>query len=169
MTEGVRGYEFKEYFSKIPIVNHHYLKVCSLDEIPNTLKVRQFIIVNLSKTVEPGNHWIIIFRSGKHIFEIFNSLGFTSLEVLLPYFKPRLRVHVIFNEHQFQSSLTSTCGYFCIYFAIHRVLCYDQCFSHVLEECFDSSNTETNENKCIKFCSRLKMASDDSVLFEDSD
>jgi len=169
MTEGLRGFEFLEYFSKVPIVNDYYLKVCSLDEIPRTFKVRQFAIVNLSTTAEPGSHWIVIFRSGKDIYEIFNSLGFSSLNLLLPYFKPKTKVHVIFNEHQFQSNSTSTCGLFCIYFAIHRVLCYDQCFTHVLEEVFDSTDTDANENKCIAFCNRLKSSPDDSTLFDDSD
>lgn len=169
MTEGLRGFEFKEYFNKVPIVRHYYLKVCSLDEIPSSFKIRQFAIVNLSTTSQPGSHWIVIFRSGKHIYEIFNSLGFASLDILVPYFKPTVKVDIVYNEQQFQSSSTSTCGFFCIYVAIHRVLSYDQCFSHVLQEVFSSSNTEANETKCINFCRRLKASVDDSVLFEDSD
>lgn len=169
MTEGVRGYEFLEFFKKVPIVLHHYLKVCSLDEIPTQLKIRQFVVVNLSTKIEPGTHWIVIFRSAKYVYEIFNSLGFSNLDILEPYFRPTVRVDVIYNEQQFQSNTSTNCGFYCVYLAIHRVLCYDQPLVHVLDEIFDSSNIEINERRCVSFCERLRASVDDSAIFDDDE
>ena len=168
MTEGVRGYEFKSYFDKVPIVNRYFKLVCSLDEIPKLFQVREFAIVNLSRKIEPGSHWIVILRSGKQVFEVFNSLGFETLDILKPHLKFRYRTHVLFNEHKFQLDTSSTCGLFCIYFIVNRILCYDQCFDHVLQDIFMYDN-DVNESKCIAFCSRLKDAADDSQLFEDTE
>jgi len=164
--EGLRGFEFKEYFAKVPIVNRYFKLVCSLDEIPRSLQVRQFVIVNLSRKIEPGTHWIVIVRSGKQVYEVFNSLGFQNLDILGPHFKLKYRAHVLFNEHKFQLDTSSTCGLFCVYFIVNRVLCYDQCFNHVLQDIFVHDN-DVNESKCTAFCYRLKNAIDDSELFED--
>ena len=169
MTEGLRGFEFHELFKKVPIVLHYYLKVCSLDEIPTSLKVRQFVVVNLSTKIEPGTHWIVIFRSGKHVYEIFNSLGFSDLDILEPYFRPKGTLDLIYNEQQFQPNTSTNCGLYCVYLAIHRVLCYDEPFVHVLDQVFSSENTNVNETRCVNFCNRLKTSVDDSAIFDDSD
>lgn len=164
-SEGLHGYDFVEYFKKIPIVNHYYKSVYSIDEIPNTLKVRQFIICNLSKKSEPGTHWIAIVRSDKKIYEVFNSLGYENLDTLLPYMRLKIKADVVFNEEAFQLSDSTTCGLFCIYFIVHRVLNYDMHFDHLLQDIF-VLDKEINEKKVITFCDRLKKALDDSDLFE---
>jgi len=163
--EGLHGYDFIEYFKKIPIVKHYYRNVYSVDEIPNNLKIRQFLIVNLSKKSEPGTHWIAIVRSEKKIYEVFNSLGYNNLDSLLPYMRLRIKADVVFNEEAFQLTDSTTCGLFCIYFIVHRVLNYDMHFDHLLQDIF-VLDKEKNENKVVTFCNRLNEAEDDNNLFD---
>jgi len=162
-SDGLHGYEFKLYFQNLPIVNHFYKNVCSLDEIPKFLKPKQFVVVNLSKQSEPGSHWFVIVRSDKTIYEVFNSLGFHNLDAVRPYLKLRKSIDVVFNEHAYQLSNTSTCGYFCIYFIVHRILNNDMSFHHLLDHIFDENN-EANENKVTQFCYRLKHLSKNDNL-----
>lgn len=156
MSKGLHGYEFETYFKNISIVNRCFKDVVSLDEIPRSLNTKQFLIVNLSTKFEAGTHWFVILRSDKLIYEVFNSLGFNNLDQLLPYLKIRNRGDILFNEQQVQSTNSTTCGLFCIYFVVHRLLNLDLSFHHLFEDIFDDDET-VNENKVIKFCDALKQ------------
>lgn len=164
-SQGLRGFEFKEYFEKIPIILASYQELCSLDTIPKLLRIRKFIIVNLSKQNEQGTHWFVIVRSHNKTYEIFNSLGFQNLETIQPYFKLRSKADILFNETSFQLENSTTCGLFCIYFVVHRILNFDMSFHDLLEDIFNSTKNE-NESKVLHFCNRLKIAIDDSTLFD---
>lgn len=160
----MRGSEFKHYFEKISLVNPLFLKVTSIDEIPEEIKLKHFIICNLSPSNEPGSHWIVIVRSDYNTLEIFNSLGVSSLEDLKPYLKFKQQLELIFNEQPFQSKESTSCGFFCIYFSVQRILNFDMSFEHLLEDIF-SANCEINEKKVVNFCSNLFNG--DLNLFDD--
>lgn len=161
---GMRGSEFEQYFEKIPIVHKQFLKVTSVDEIPSQIKLKHFLISNLSPSSEPGTHWIAIVRSEDDTLEIFNSLGVNSLDTLKPHLNFRQKLNVVFNEQAFQSKESTSCGYFCIYFIIHRILNFDMSFEHLLEDIF-TSNCALNENIVETFSN--KLLNDHPDLFED--
>jgi hypothetical protein len=161
---GMRGSEFKNYFEKIGIVDKLFLKVTSIDEIPEEIKLKHFIICNLSPSTEPGSHWIAIVRSEKETVEVFNSLGVSSLEDLKPYLKFKQNLELIYNEQPFQSKDSASCGFFCIYFIVERILNFDMSFEHILEDIF-SADCKINETKVVKFCSNLLHG--DFNLFDD--
>jgi hypothetical protein len=163
---GMRGSEFQNYFEKIPIVNKQFLKITSIDEIPKDIKEKHFVISNLSPSNELGSHWITLIQSEKNTLEIFNSLGMNSIDRLQPYLKTRKKVNVIFNEQPFQSKESTSCGFFCIYFIVHRILNLDMSFEHLLEHIF-SANCEINENKVVNFCRNLNIG--DFNIFDDED
>lgn len=163
-ARGVVGYEFEEYFNFVSLVKSYYNGVFSINQIPNNIKIKHFVIINLSPSNEPGTHWVTLFRSGKKIYELFNSLGFQNLDLIEKYLKFGNNVTVEFNESAFQSPTSTSCGLFCIYFAIHRCLNYDQNFSLCLEDSFASS-PEQNENTVKTFCQKLKEDTRDSFLF----
>lgn len=151
----LRGFQFKTYFDTEPVVSHFYEGVYSLDEIPKELASRHFVVVNLSKKNEEGTHWIVICRSDESIYEIFNSLGFETLDPLVPeYFSVPPDTDVIYNGHAFQMENSSTCGYFSVFFAVHRVFNYDMSFHSFLQFFFDESQS-VNEERVIKFCQGL--------------
>jgi hypothetical protein len=163
---GMRGSEFYQYFDKIPIVNKQFLKVTSIDEIPREIKEKHFLISNLSPSNELGTHWIALIRSENDTLEIFNSLGMTSIDNLRPYLKLKKKVNVVFNEQVFQSRESTSCGFFCIYFIVHRILNLDMSFEHVLEHIF-SADCQINENKVVNFCKNLQIG--DFNIFDEND
>jgi hypothetical protein len=163
---GMRGSEFQHYFEKIPIVNKQSLKITSIDEIPSEIKEKHFVISNLSPSNEAGSHWITLIRSEKDTLEIFNSLGMNSIDRLQPYLKVTKKINVIFNEQPFQSNESTSCGFFCIYFIVNRILNLDMSFEHILEHIF-STDCQINENKVVNFCTKLNLG--DFNIFDDID
>lgn len=152
--DGMRGSEFKTYFDKIELVKKQFVKVTSIDKIPKTLKLKHFIICNLSPSNLPGSHWVVIVRSEKNTLEIFNSLGTRSLRLYNENFNFKTHFHIEFNKEQFQSNESTSCGYFCIYFIVHRILNFDMSLEHLLEHIFNSE-ASINETVVINFCHKL--------------
>lgn len=168
MSNGSRGLyssEFKAYFNRLPIIGMHFNSVRAIDELPRTLGLRQFIIVNEQERKFEGSHWVVIFRSHKDCLEIFNSLGYKNISKLRPYLKFNFKATIIYNNTAVQKSTSSSCGLYSIYFAIFRLLNLDQSFEEILDEIF-VSDLETNENKVSRFCQHLLTVSDESNLFD---
>ena len=164
--KGLHGYAFNAFFEKVPIMLPYFRGVYSLDDIPRNIKVREFVVVNLSKKHEPGTHWFCIVRSHFKLYEIFNSLGFSNLTIVTPYIRAGSGADLVFNHRPYQLATTATCGYFVVYFLIHRVLNYDLSFHHLLTDIFDDESNSINENKVTDFCERLSKATNDDELFE---
>jgi hypothetical protein len=157
--------DFKTYFDRLPIIAKHFHSVVALDEFPSSLPVRQFIVVNRSIRLHRGSHWLLIFRSHLDTVEIFNSLGFTNLDDIRPYLKFNFKAHLSYNNTAVQLSTTSSCGLYCIYFAVFRILNLDQPFDEVLDEIF-CNDLHTNENKVAQFCQHLLRISDEAELYD---
>lgn len=162
--ESVKGFEFLNYFSKVPIVNNQFLKVIAIDEIPKVIPVKHFVIVNLSPKHLSGSHWIVLIRSERNCLEIFNSLGGDTYNTIKNYFNFTAKLVIHTNETAFQSSTSSTCGYFCIYFAVNRILNLDMSFDHLLEHIF-SDNIDINETNVVEFCNNLLIDGNENLLF----
>jgi len=160
----LHGFEFEQLFDKVEVARHFYAGVYSVDEIPKEIKTRQFVVVNLSPKSEPGTHWFVISRSDQYLYEIFNSLGFESVDELAPHLSFDSHADIVFNGERFQAKTSTSCGYFCVFYAIHRVLNYDMSFHHLLDFFFDHDSA-VNEDRVIKFCQRLK--SDNPNLFDE--
>jgi hypothetical protein len=162
--DGLKGFEFPQYFAKIPIVQQQFVNVFAIDEIPKVIPIRHFLISNLSPAHLSGSHWIVLVRPDKHTLEIFNSLGgdtYNDIKTNLR-FTSRLEIHT--NNTSFQSSNSTSCGYFCIYFAVNRILNLDMSFEHLLEHLF-THDTESNDNNVTRFCENLLQSTDDTEIF----
>jgi hypothetical protein len=147
--------EFMGYFEDFSLIKKNFRGVQSLDQIPKVLRYKNFVICNTAKSTEIGEHWFVLFRSQKNALELFDSLGVTDEKETL--FKQTLLIKakfLSFNETQFQSNDSTSCGKFCIYFIIHRFHNLDLSFEEFLEEFFDS-DIEINEVTIEKFCAAL--------------
>lgn len=163
MSTGLKGNEFMNYFSKIPHIKSVFVNVFAINEIPKSIPIRHFLICNLSLSHLPGTHWIAMLRPEKDSLEIFNSLGYESLDSLIPYFKFKKSFEINFNQQQFQDNSSISCGFFCIYFIIHRILNLDMSFEHVLEHIF-SENKNENELLVTQFCNNLEQNGDANIF-----
>ena len=162
--DGLKGFEFLSYFNKIPIVHKQFLNVVAIDEIPKSIPVKHFLISNLSPAHLSGSHWIVIIRPEKNTLEIFNSLGGDTFNEIKNHLKFTCKLEIHSNETPFQSKLSTSCGYYCIFFAVNRILNLDMSFEHLLEHLF-TNNIEINESNVKRFCEQLLQSSDDNLLF----
>lgn len=161
---GLFSSEFEHYFKNIPIIKQHFGGVKAIDQLPRSIPIRNFLIVNLSPSSHPGSHWITLFRSHSQTLELFNSLGSENIANIKPYFKFNFKTTLTYNNTGVQLPTTSTCGLYCIYFAVHRLLNLDQNFEEIMDEIF-SANLNTNENKVAEFCTHLlKLRSEDDLF-----
>jgi hypothetical protein len=147
--------EFFAYFEDFALGKRNFKGIHSFDQIPKFLRYRNFIICNTAKSSEVGEHWFVIFKSQRNALELFDSLGVSDEKETL--IKEQIHIkskYLSFNETQFQSDRSISCGKFCIYFIIHRLYNLDLNFDEFLEEFFDS-DVEINEMKVEKFCEEI--------------
>ena len=164
-TTGLTTYQFEAYFSKVPTLAKHWKGVKPIDKIPRNIPVRHFVIVNLRPSSHPGSHWIVLFRSHAKSLELFNSLGFSNTNDIRPYLKFNFTTELSYNHTPVQMPTTSSCGLYCIYFAIHRLLDIDQSFDEFLDEIFATDKIK-NESTVAHFCNHLLNLSNEHYLLD---
>lgn len=147
--------DFNQYFDKFPFLKHHFLGIFSIDNLPKSIPLRKFLICNTDFSSGDGIHWFCFVKSNNNFIELFDSLGVTQTkkELIQNYCKFKTK-KLIYNETQFQDSLSNTCGKFCIYFLIKRLFNFDTNFEDLLEDIF-STNVNKNETNVNKFCSDI--------------
>ena len=155
----MQGFELTEYFDNLPNLKKHYFGICSIDTLPKSLKLRQFLICNTDFSLDAGLHWFCLLRSSQSTIECFDSLGITPSKkiILETYCHFRGIRELEFNETPFQSLDSASCGLFVVYFIIHRMHNLDLSYQELLEEIFDDKNTENNENLVSQFCESVKL------------
>jgi hypothetical protein len=141
--------DIEHYFQQMPCLEKHFMGVYSIDNFPKKIKLRSFFVSNLSKSSEPGTHWISIVKSEPKTIEIFDSLG-TEIDYLRPYLKFSNNPSIVYNNAAFQTSTSSTCGLFAVMFLIERSFNFDLKFNVLLAEIFDTS-PEINEQIVVDF------------------
>ena len=140
------GWEIEQVIKQIPIVNAHFDGTFMIDELSDLLdkiKVHGFIIVNTEPSYKVGSHWFTIFKIAQSQIEIFDPLGFPSWKsqhILTRHF----RGHFVYNRHPVQETTSSTCGKFCVTFAVHRVWNIGYPFQAIVQDIF-SANLHKNE------------------------
>ena len=167
-SEGLRGNEFQTYFNKFPHILQSFSGVCAIDELPQNIAIRHFLVFNLSEKHLVGSHWAIILRSSVNQIEVFNSLGQNNVDYLMPYLKFKKPFTINFNEKAVQSISSHYCGFFSIYFIIFRILNFDMSFENVLEDLFYSNSLIKNDSIVSQFCENiLTSTNDDFFCFHD--
>jgi hypothetical protein len=151
--------EFQKYFDSAPILKNHFIGVFSIDTLPKTIKYRKFCICNTDVQSGTGKHWICFIRSDKNSIELFDSLGVDAQKknLIKTFCKFSVR-ELTFNESQFQSSVSDTCGLFVIYFLFQRLFNFDISFDDLLEEIFHE-DLSMNENQVKVFCGNILLNS----------
>ena len=145
--------EFEKKLSHFPNLNKHFGGVYSSDTIPLRIRQKSFIICNTDVQKGSGKHWYCILKSEANTLECFDSLGidqakkqFLKHSCHFPSIKK-----IRFNLTAVQSSDSSSCGLFVLYFLIHRFHNKDMSYDDLLNEIFVESKS-TNEEKVALFC-----------------
>lgn len=145
--------EIVDYFENVPCLKPYFLGVFSIDNFPKNLGQRSCFICNMSKSNEPGSHWISFIKSEPKTIEIFDSLG-TKVDLLKPFLKFKGNPTIVYNDAAFQSITSNTCGYFAITFLIERSFNLDLKYKQLLAEIFEV-DCQINENMVVNFCKNL--------------
>ena len=142
----------KPKFQKnIPMSNYDLLKWCQYLNIPinNVLSrdessphnhMQALFIYNLEPSYMSGSHWVATYvKNG--IINYFDSFGMPPFQEIVNHAK-RKNMTLLHQSDQIQNLLTTTCGYFCLYFL--NEMSKGRSYYDLLKV-FNSHNTMENE------------------------
>ena len=114
-----------KFHKNIPMSNYDLLKWCKYLNIPinNVLSrdessphnhMQALFIYNLEPSYMSGSHWVATYvKNG--IINYFDSFGMPPFQEIVNHAK-RKNMTLLHQSDQIQNLLTTTCGYFCLYF-----------------------------------------------------
>lgn len=140
--------EFSIFIDKFPCLKQHFAGVFPINQIPRTLLHRSFLIFNKDPHYLKGSHWIALVRLDGTNYQIFDSLG-CDFDYLEKYLKFK-NAKYTYNTQAFQSENTNTCGLYCLYWLVHRMMSISLSFNELLSEIFEINSSE-NEKKVLSF------------------
>lgn len=133
--------------------------VFPINQLPITHKKKYSLILNTDSDNLPGKHWIaVMVRPDKEAF-VFDPLGYPPPLKLQQWFVQR-NIRWTSNTRQVQSSVSTLCGLFCIYFlwfATSDTL-YDEHFVNIMNILFPTKSNVTNYDIIVRdFANVLKL------------
>jgi len=149
--------DFSKYFNCDIILSKFFRGVYAYDQIPQTIKVNEFYICNTENSNSEGKHWFVVCRPTKKLLECFDSLGtpLDKKDQLAEHIRFRSIAKIKFNSTQLQADQTDTCGYHCIYFAYQRLYNKDLKFKELLNDIYNATQLEANEEKIKHFINEI--------------
>jgi len=143
------GYEITQILSRDPVLYKNFLGFIPVESIPRKLPCHKFLILNVS------NHWICLHRTVFGTYEVFDSLGNTSKTINIIKCFQNLKRSITYTTTPLQSSESTSCGNFVIFFIYHRFYDDDTGFEEFLNTYF-SKQTCKNENKVKRFITKFQ-------------
>ena len=140
-----------KFHKKIPMSNYDLLDWCKYLNIPiNNVLSREessphnhkqaLFIYNLEPSYMSGSHWVATYvKNG--IINYFDSFGMPPFQEIVDHAK-RTNMTLVHQSDQIQNLLTTTCGYFCLYFL--NEMSKGRSYYDLLKV-FNSHNTMENE------------------------
>ena len=140
-----------KFHKKIPMSNYDLLDWCKYLNIPinNVLSreessphnhMQALFIYNLEPSYMSGSHWVATYvKNG--IINYFDSFGMPPFQEIVNHAK-RTNMTLLHQSDQIQNLLTTTCGYFCLYFL--NEMSKGRSYYDLLKV-FNSHNTMENE------------------------
>ena len=117
----MKGYQIAEKISRFGGEVYKALAgIVAIDQIPKVISEHTFIVSNLSTSEDKlGSHWIVLSNQGGTKIEVFDPLGlYKKNRSLFNKFLPFKAISI--NEYSVQSSSSSACSKFCIYYICNR-------------------------------------------------
>ena len=144
--------DFANKLSNFPNIKEKFQGIFSADNLPKKIKKDHFIICNTDVVAGSGKHWYAVLKIENDCLEIFDSLGIDEQKkkFLENSFHQKGIFKIKFNVSQVQTSISSTCGLFVLYFLVNRYHNKDLSFTDLLNEIFVRSQLQ-NENLVTKF------------------
>ena len=98
----------------------HYRGCFAKDSLPKKMKRKEYTVVNLDDSGNPGYHWTAIVNDPKCDFvDYFDPFGIMPSAEIHKYMKTAGK-DIRFNDNQLQDIYSVRCGYFCLYYIKQR-------------------------------------------------
>jgi hypothetical protein len=124
-----------------------YQGVYALDKIPKLKKLPCAIIINTDPASKPGEHWVSVIIDEEGNGEYFDSFGLQPLhEEIIKYLDKYCSSGWCFNPIALQSTISTTCGHYCVLYVMFRCLGY----TYIEYLSIFTSNSLENDNKMIE-------------------
>jgi hypothetical protein len=95
-----------------------FLGVFPRDMIPRFIKYPSSFVVNTDPSQAPGQHWLGFYYDVNGIATFFDSFGLSPEFYGFSEYLDKTSVNWGYNKQQLQDNLTSTCGYYAVYFIL---------------------------------------------------
>lgn len=122
----------------------NFLGVFPLDLIPTSaLNHPCCLVINTKPSNHPGEHWVCVVKTENNTGIYFDSFGFP------PYNLPEIGLILddctewIFNDIRLQSTFSTVCGQYCIFFLTH--FARGLTMEHIIYLINDSGDTNAND------------------------
>ena len=114
------------------ITKPYFVGCFSADKMPLKAFFPYCFVANTlpSYSTEPLGHWVSFFVLSPSVVYYFDSLAQNPVSYMKKFLKNFK--YVVFNEHAFQSAVSSICGYYAIYFLVN--ICRKDRFSNICKE-----------------------------------
>ena len=90
------------------------------DNLPKKIKRKEYTVINLDDTGNPGTHWTAIVNDPQCDFaEYFDPFGIVSSAEIHNYLKTAGK-NIRYNDNQLQDIYSVRCGYFCCHYITER-------------------------------------------------
>ena len=103
----------------IPTIRDTFRGVLPKNQLPTNLNNKKChsYIVNLDKFGYPGSHWVAFFIDHHYVY-YFDSYGINPQidEYIMNFSNNLFRDKLLYSDTQIQSTTSSVCGLYCIYF-----------------------------------------------------
>lgn len=88
------------------------------DKLPNISNYPCSLIINTKPASHSGEHWFAIYYDEDKKATFFDSYGYHPKTYGMEQYLKRTSKQFCFNQDQIQGVLSSTCGYYCVYFIL---------------------------------------------------
>jgi hypothetical protein len=153
----MNGLELRRALQSCSITRGRFWEIFSIDTFILPSKDFHYIVVNTARVSEPGEHWIVMYRSANGSkLEIFDSLSQSPYKYsgLVARLKQMGVKKIIYNSrgYSLQSSRSNTCGAHCLFF-IYKSCKKPLSLSLLLSEYY-TRNTDYNDCMVLAFVSQ---------------
>jgi hypothetical protein len=124
-----------------------FIGVFARDQIPTYLKYPCSFVVNTDTSKMDGQHWLSFFYDKNGTATFFDSFGQSPCFYGFEDYLNKSAIQWVHNDRPVQNILTSTCGYYSIYF----ILLMSRGFNvNEILEFFDKDNLLVNDLKIVR-------------------
>jgi len=114
----LKSFEINQFIKKDSFAKNVFQGVLSRDCLLSKVKYPSAFVVNTKPISHPGEHWFAIYYNEDKEAIFFDSYGQHPNYYKMVSYLNKTSVKWTYNSTQIQSILSSTCGYYCIYFIL---------------------------------------------------